>query len=105
MLNTYIVENGVQAVDLIRELEEKGYDKEHIYLFTHDETRSKHLTEHTNTKDIGLKEEGIFDRIANVFQSRGETLRTRMTSLGLSQNKAMKLEEELDEGKVVIVAQ
>lgn len=105
MMKTYIVENGVQASEKILTLQAEGYDKEHIYLFAHDENRSKHLTEHTNTKGIGLKEEGIFDKMANIFVSRGEQIRTRMTSIGLSQHKAMELEEELDEGKVVIVAQ
>jgi len=104
-LKTYVVENGVQATQIIQELEGQGYSKDQIYLFAHDSSRSKHLTDQTDTRHIGLKEEGMIDKIANLFQSRGENLRTRMTSLGLSQNKASELEEELDEGKVVIVAQ
>ncbi|WP_226527893.1 general stress protein [Metabacillus niabensis] len=104
-LKTYVVENGVQATQIIQELEGQGYDKDHIYLFAHDTTRSKHLTEQTDTRQIGLKEEGVFDKVANVFRSRGDMLRDRMTSLGVSQDKANELEEELDEGRVVIVAQ
>ncbi|WP_273129608.1 general stress protein [Metabacillus sp. HB246100] len=104
-MKTYIVENGVQATERINELQGQGHTKEEIYLFAHDIIRSKHLTEHTETNNVGITEEGIFDKIANVFRSRGEELRTRMTSLGVSQNEAMHLEEELDKGKVVIVAQ
>jgi hypothetical protein len=104
-MKTYVVENGVQATETIKNLEAQGYSKDDIYLFAHDTNRSMHLTDHTDTNNIGLKEEGIFDKLANAFRSRGDELRTRMTSLGVTQNEAMRLEEELDEGRVVIVAQ
>lgn len=84
-LKTFVVENGVQDTQIIHELEGEGYSKDQIYLFAHDTTRSKHLSDHTDTRHIGLKEEGVIDKIANLFQSRGDNLRTRMTSLGLSQ--------------------
>ncbi|PMC37592.1 general stress protein [Bacillus sp. UMB0899] len=103
-LKTYVVENGVQATEIIERLEGEGCQKDHIYLFAHDSDRSKHLTENTDTRHIGLKEEGVFDKVANVFRSRGDELRERMTSLGVSQEKANELERELDEGRVVIVA-
>ena len=103
-LKTYVVENGVQATQIIQELEGEGYHKDQIYLFAHDSTRSKHLTDQTDTRHIGLKEEGIFDKMANAFRSRGEKLRERMTTIGVSQSKAMELERELDNGRVVIVA-
>ncbi|WP_226669121.1 general stress protein [Metabacillus litoralis] len=104
-MKTFVVENGVQASEMIAELTSQGYTKDEIYLFAHDLTRSKHLTEHTDTNNIGLTEEGIFDKIARVFRSRGEDLQIRMASIGLSQSEAVRLEEELDDGKVVIVAQ
>ncbi|MBO1512744.1 general stress protein [Metabacillus sp. BG109] len=105
MMKTYVVENGVHATETIRNLEVQGFTKDDIYLFAHDTTRSKHLTENTDTNNIGLKEEGLFDKMANAFRSRGDELRARMTSLGVSDTEAMRLEEELDEGKVVIVTQ
>ena len=40
----------------------------------------------------------------NVFRSRGDELRSKMVSLGLTENEAAHMEEELDKGKVVIVA-
>ncbi len=104
-MKTFVVENGIQATQIIQELEHEGFSKDQIYLFAHDTTRSKHLTDHTNTRHIGLKEEGIFEKVANVFRSREENLQMRMTTLGLSQNKAVELGQELDEGKVVIVLQ
>ena len=104
-MKTYVVENGVQANEMISVLKAEGYSKDEIYLFAHDLTRSKHLTEHTDTNDIGLTEEGMFDKIARVFRSRGEYLQIIMASIGVSLSEAVRLEKELDEGKVVIVAQ
>lgn len=104
-MKTYVVENGVQATETIQNLEGQGYSKDEIYLFAHDSNRSKHLTDNTDTNNIGLKEEGLFDKMANAFRSRGDELRARMTSLGVTQPEADRLEEELDKGKVVIVAQ
>jgi Heat induced stress protein YflT len=104
-MKTFVVENGVQATETIKNLEAQGLSKDDIYLFAHDTARSKHLTENTDTNNVGMKEEGLFDKMANVFRSRGDELRSKMTSLGVNQNEAMRLEEELDEGKVVIVAQ
>ncbi|KKI89623.1 general stress protein [Bacillus sp. SA1-12] len=104
-MKTYVVENGVQATEAIQTLETQGYNKDDIYLFAHDSTRSEHLTENTDTNNIGLKEEGLFEKMANAFRSRGDELRARMSSLGVSETEAAQLERELDEGKVVIIAQ
>lgn len=104
-MKSYVVENGVQATDTINNLEVQGFSKDDIYLFAHDTDRSEHLTENTDTKNIGMKEEGIFDKMANTFRSRGDELRSKMTSLGVPEAEANRLEEELDRGKVVIVTQ
>ncbi|WP_335871410.1 general stress protein [Bacillus sp. 2205SS5-2] len=104
MYRVEIVENGLQAQELISGFEMEGYTKENIYLFAHDTKRSEHLTEATNTEDIGIKEQGIFETMGNYFRSRGDELRSKMRSVGLSQAEAEKFEEELDKGKLVIVA-
>lgn len=104
-MKTYVVENGVQATDTINNLEVQGFNKDDIYLFAHDTDRSEHLTENTDTKNVGMKEEGLFDKMANTFRSRGDELRSKMTSLGVPESEANRLEEELDRGKVVIVTQ
>ena len=104
-MKSYVVENGVQATDTINNLEVQGFSKDDIYLFAHDTDRSEHLTENTDTKNVGMKEEGIFDKMANTFRSRGDELRSKMTSLGVPEAEANRLEEELDRGKVVIVTQ
>ncbi|MEK4967998.1 general stress protein [Cytobacillus sp. FSL R7-0696] len=103
MYKIEVVENGVQAVSIINSLENEGYTKKDIYLFAHDRDRSENLTDATDTNDIGMKEQGVFDSIGNVFKSRGDELRSKMRSVGMTDVEAERYEEVLDQGKLVIV--
>ncbi|WP_425481188.1 general stress protein [Metabacillus lacus] len=103
-MKTFVLENGVQAVEKIEQLEVEGFKKDNIYLFAHDSNRSKHLTENTNTESVGITDQGIFTAVKNVFSSRGDELRAKFEGVGLSKEEAEKYEEELDYGKVVLVA-
>jgi hypothetical protein len=98
------VENGVEAKKAIEQFLNQGFTKGEVYLFAHDKNRSEDLTDATNTNDIGVGEQGFFDSMANVFRSRGDELRSKMKSLGLSDLEAQKYEEELDQGRVVVIA-
>lgn len=104
MNQVYVVENGVQAKEKIEVLTATGFTKEDIYIFAHDKDRSSHLTEATDTKGIGVKEQGLLDTMGNMFRSRGDELRSKMENLGLSKSEADKYEEEMDYGRVVVVA-
>jgi hypothetical protein len=104
MMKVEVVENGVQATEKINSLEAEGFGKENIYVFAHDEDRSKHLTDAIETGDMGFKEQGFFDSIGNMFKSRGDELRNKFESLGLSKQEAEQYEVELDKGRLVLVA-
>ena len=104
MYQVHVVENGVQAKEKIDTLAAAGYTKEDIYLFAHDKDRSENLTEATNTESVGMSEQGLLDAVGNMFRSRGDELRNKMENIGLTSEEAAKYEEELDYGKVVVVA-
>jgi len=70
----------------------------------HSKDHSENLTNAMNTNDIGVAEQGIVNSIANVFRSRGDELRSKMESLGLSNLEAQRFEEELDRGRIVVIA-
>lgn len=99
-----VVENGVQAKQEIEQLMMQGYSKDEIYLLAHDRHRSEDLTESLDLNDISVQEQGVLDSIANVFRTRGDELRSKLESLGVSSNDAERYEEELDHGKVIVVA-
>jgi hypothetical protein len=104
MKEVKIVENGVEAKKVIEEFISQGYSKDDVYLLAHDKKRSEDLTDATDTSGIGVPEQGVFDSVANVFRTRGDELRSKLESLGLSHIEAQQYEKELDEGRVVVVA-
>ncbi|GKU83723.1 general stress protein [Niallia sp. NCCP-28] len=103
MYKVEVVENGVQADNIIRGLENQGYERENIYIFAHDKDRSEDLTAATETAEVSIKEQGFLDSLSNVFRKRGDELRSKMQSVGLTEMEAEKYEEVLDTGKLVIV--
>ncbi|WP_342433553.1 general stress protein [Neobacillus sp. FSL H8-0543] len=104
MENVKIVENGVQAKMVIEQFINQGYKKEEVYLLAHDKDRTKHLSDTMDINEIGIGEQGVVNSIANVFRSRGDELRSKMEALGLNTLEAEQYEEELDRGRLVVVA-
>jgi hypothetical protein len=99
-----VVENGVQAKKEIEQLMMQGFTKDDIYLLAHNKERTEDLTESLGLTGIGVEEQGVFGSLANVFRSRGDELRSKLESLGLAGAEAERYEEELDHGKVLVVA-
>jgi hypothetical protein len=99
-----VVDNGVQAKQVIEQLTMQGFHKDDIYLFAHDKSRSENLTNYLEINNVGVEEQGIFESFANVFRSRGDELRSKFESLGLTTSEVEHYEEELDHGRCVIVA-
>ncbi len=93
-----------RAKQVIEQLLMQGFIKNDIYLFAHDKDRSEYLTDSLDINEVGVEEQGFFGSITNVFQTRGDELRSKLGSLGLSTTEADHYEEELDHGRCVVVA-
>ncbi|MBT2727725.1 general stress protein [Bacillus sp. ISL-75] len=104
MTQVKIVENGLQAKKEIEQFLNQGFEKDEVYLLAHGKDRSEDLSDALDTNEIGVNEQGVFDSIANVFRSRGDELRSKMESLGLTDTEAQQFEKELDRGRVLVVA-
>lgn len=104
-MTTYkIVENAVQAKKEIEELVARGYSHDDIYIFAHDKKRGDDITDALHTENVGIKEQGFIDSMKNLFSSRGDELRSKMESVGLTTDEANTAERELDQGRLVVVA-
>jgi hypothetical protein len=99
-----VLENGVQAIEEVKRLGSSGYSKSEIYVISHDEDHEGRIVDAAKTNEVGLQEEGLFGAIANLFRSRGDALRSKITSLGFSDAEAAFYEKELDLGKVLVIA-
>lgn len=98
------VENALQAKEEIEKLETQGYSKDHIHIFAHFKERADDINDALNTSDVGMKEQGFLESMKNLFTSRGDELRSKMESIGLSKEEAAAAEAELDKGKLIIIA-
>lgn len=99
-----VVDNGVQAIEEVNRLHSSGYNKEDIYVISHDAEREDRIADVSGSNEVGLKEEGLFGALANMFRSRGDELRSKIASLGFSEAEADFYEKELDLGKVLVIA-
>lgn len=98
------VENAVQAKEEIEKLETQGYSRDDIYIFAHNKKRNKDITDALDTEEVGMKENGILSSMKNMVSSRGDELRNKMEAAGLSSEEASDAEEELDQGKLILIA-
>ena len=98
------VENVVQAKQEVEKLEAQGYLRDHIYIFAHYEEREDDINEALWTEEAGISEQGFLTSMKNLVNSRGDELRNKLASVGLSESEAAQFEKELDTGKLVIIA-
>ncbi|MGN7765149.1 MULTISPECIES: general stress protein [Paenibacillus] len=99
-----LLENGIQAIEEVNRLRDSGYTRDDIYVISHNADREGRIVDAADTNEVGLHEEGLFGSIANMFRSRGDALRNKITSLGFSAAEAGFYEKELDTGKVLVIA-
>jgi len=93
--------NEVQAQ--INQLQNEGYSKDYIFVLTHDKDRTSRIADNTDASTIGIAVEGLGTAIANIFRSTGDELRAKMRSLGISKFDAERLENEMDNDKVLVI--
>lgn len=98
-----LVLNEEQALRAIRSFREEGRSLNEIYVLAHDGERTADLSRLTDTNTIGIMEEGMATAFANLFRSRGDQIRAKMVSLGLSEQEADKYEQELEKGKIIVL--
>ncbi|MFD2670987.1 general stress protein [Marinicrinis sediminis] len=99
-----IVDNGVQALDTVKRMHGQGIEGARIYVLAHEEKRTAHIADATDAQEIDIAEEGMFRSLANIFRSRGDELRSKLESVGLTEEEANHYEEVLDQGKVLVIA-
>ncbi|PUA34963.1 hypothetical protein C8Z91_33840 [Paenibacillus elgii] len=98
-----LVEGEEYAIRAIRGFREEGHSLNEIYVLAHDNDRTEGLSRLTDTNTIGVMEEGMATAFANLFRSRGDKLRAKMESLGISALEAERYEKELDKGRIMVL--
>lgn len=100
----FTVDSREEVQEQAEKFRRDGYRDEHIFVLTHDKSRTKRIAEQENVEEIGISEEGLGTAIANLFRSTGDELRAKMKSLGISPSEAERLEREMDRDRIVVIA-
>ncbi|PYZ97674.1 general stress protein [Alteribacter lacisalsi] len=98
-----LFENDQKAFDSVEKLKRSGVDTDNIYVLSHDKDHTKRVKKETEAEKIGVSETGLGTATKNVFRKTGDALRSKMNEIGIDKPKAGELEEELDEGKVLVI--
>ncbi|RED56768.1 general stress protein [Cohnella lupini] len=99
-----LVNNGLEAFDVVNDLHRQGFTEKEIYVLAHESDQTSRIAEVADTNKVGLSEEGMFETIANLFRNRGDVLRNKIESMGFDSYEASMYEAELDNGKVLVMA-
>ncbi|WP_164217941.1 general stress protein [Virgibacillus sp. YIM 98842] len=95
--------NDEQLVTDVSILKDRGVDKNNVYVISHDNDRTDRIAGNADANTIGMKEMDFGNAVGNLFSSKGDELRTKLNEIGLSEEEANKYEEEMDEGKVLLI--
>jgi predicted deacylase len=99
-----LVNNGLEAFDVVNDLHRQGYTEKEIYVLAHESDRTNQLAGAAEANQVGIAEEGMFETVANLFRTRGDALRNKIEAMGFDRNEASMYETELDNGKVLVMA-
>ncbi|WP_226579962.1 general stress protein [Halobacillus litoralis] len=87
----------------VKRLKDEGIDNQDIYILSHDDDRTDRIAKNVNANTIGLSEQDVKHIISNLFSKQGDELRTKLQEIGFSEQEAEEYEEDLDEGKVLLI--
>ncbi|MCA1023741.1 general stress protein [Halobacillus litoralis] len=95
--------NDEQLKDMVEKLKNEGLDNEEIYILSHDDDRTERISKSVYANTIGASEQDAKSVLTNIFSKKGDELRTKMQEIGFSKEEAGQYEEDLDEGKVLLI--
>ncbi|WP_215113234.1 general stress protein [Exiguobacterium sp. s63] len=95
--------NDEEVVTAVQSMKTNGIDESNIYVITHDDDRSKRVADNADANTVSASDVGLGTAAKNVFRKKGDELRADFQELGFTKEEAERLEEKLDQGKVLVV--
>ncbi|KHE66838.1 general stress protein [Halobacillus sp. BBL2006] len=95
--------NDEKLMQDVTSLKNQGIDNKDIYILSHDDDRTDRIASNVNANTIGLSEQDFKKVVSNIFSKQGDELRTKLQEIGFSQHEAEEYEEDMDEGKVLLI--
>lgn len=103
------VENGVQAKSVIETFLLEGYERDHIHIFANSNKRAEDIADFLHvdagaTAETSGEDESFFASIKNFFKTTPENFHEQLNKLGLMDADQATAKNDLDAGKIIIVA-
>lgn len=95
--------NDEQIQQDVQTLGKKDISRNDIYIMSHDDDRTDRIAKNVHANKPADDEFNIDS--ANRFSKKGDELRYKLEELGFSSGEADGLEDELDEGRVLLIVQ
>ncbi|MFD1017917.1 general stress protein [Thalassobacillus hwangdonensis] len=95
--------NDEKLMEDVKKIKEEGIDKNHVYVLSHDDDRTERIAKNAGANTIGFSEQDFKSAVGNLFSKKGDELRTKLQEIGFSEHEAETYEEDMDEGKVLLI--
>ncbi|WP_028782523.1 general stress protein [Thalassobacillus devorans] len=95
--------NDEKVIEDVKKLKDRGIDSDNVYVLTHDDDRTDRLASNASANTIGFSEQDFKNAIGNLFSKKGDELRTKLQEMGFSEEEADRYEEEMDQGRVLLL--
>ncbi|WP_027964145.1 general stress protein [Halalkalibacillus halophilus] len=95
--------NDEQLVSDVKKLKDNGVSSENVYVLSHDDDRTKRIANNAEANTIGFSEQDFKSAVGNMFAKKGDELRSKLEEIGFSEAEAENYEEDMDEGKVLLI--
>ena len=99
-----VVKDGYEVKEAIEQFLSLGFRKDNIYLLAYEKDRTEELTNALNTSDIDISESGDNNPLANSFHFYKDELHSKLYSLGLSDEEVQQYLNELNWGRILVIA-
>lgn len=105
-MNTNIIvrecDSAIEVLNEIKAFEFSGVQPDQMYVLAHEQDQTNEMADQFGINTIGLKEEGVGTALKNLFEGRGDALRSKMQEMGLTKEEADVYEMKLDHGKILL---
>lgn len=102
------VDNSVQAKSVIDNFEAQGYYREHIHVFAYSSKRAEDIAHILHVDAVAPNDSddhgGLLATIQSFFEASSDDLYSQLSGIGLSEHDQALAKDELEQGKLVVVA-
>lgn len=95
--------DDTELMNQVKSLSAKGVLKDDLYVMSHDDDRTDRVADGSGAKEVGMSEVGFETYVSNIFNKKGDQLRSQLKELGFSQLEADTYEAKLDQGTILLI--